>query len=92
MPGGFLLKGEDPEAAIRRELQEELEVELVELDLARVRTFPRTRQLEVLYRCRISGEPKIDTVELRRAAWFALDELPPVSRDQRRLIESIASR
>lgn len=90
MPGGFLMKGEDPADAIRRELQEELGVEPVELDLLLVRTFPKTRQLEVIYRCRIEGEPTVDSVELRQTGWFALDELPPMSRDQRRLVERVS--
>lgn len=89
MPGGFLLKGEDPEEAIRRELQEELGIEPVELSLVLVRTFPETRQLEIIYRCAINEVPRVESVELREVAWFPIDTLPPVTRDQKRLIERV---
>ncbi len=86
MPGGFLMKGEDPADAIRRELKEELGVEPVELELLLVRTFPKTRQLEIIYRCRIEGEPSVDSVEVREAEWFSPDALPPMTGDQKQLI------
>src|SRR5215210_2511450 len=43
LPGGFLMKGEQPEEAVRRELREEVELELERVELAFVRTLRRPR-------------------------------------------------
>lgn len=91
MPGGFLLKAEDPEDAIRRELREELGIEPVECTLLLVRTFPDTRQIEIIYRCAINEVPRVESVELRDVGWFPLDDLPSLTGDQRRLIERVGS-
>lgn len=89
IPGGFIEKGEQPEAAIRRELFEEIGLKLAEAELAFVRTLKRPQQVEMIFRCRpLTGEFAPRSVEIRSAEWFATDALPPeLGRDQRRLIE-----
>ena len=76
-PGGKLEPGESPEAALRRELREELDIEA---DVGRIAdaVYHRYGDRDVLvlfYRCRIdSGEPKpldCDAVE-----WAAPGDLP----------------
>lgn len=90
MPGGFLDRGEDPAAGLRRELREELGLEIDHLEVAHVRTFPGTRQLEVIYRCTAAmAAPAISSTEVRRFGWFSPEELPELSRDQRELIRRI---
>jgi ADP-ribose pyrophosphatase YjhB (NUDIX family) len=82
-PGGFLQEGEDPEAALRRELREEtgLDVEPVAFFGANTDRYgdgedaPFTLNLYWVVRV-VGGEerPDDDVSELR---WFAPDELPP---------------
>ena len=90
MPGGFLEKGEDPEDAIRREVREELGVELNDLSIVLARTYRTARLLEIVYRAKIDRAPEVSSVELRDIGWFGFDELPDVTRDQRMLLMKIA--
>ena len=82
LPGGFLEEGEDPRAALRRELNEEtgLEVEPVAFFDVVVDRYgdgdDAQHTLNLYWTCRIvSGEPEAadDVAELR---WFAPDRLP----------------
>ena len=92
IPGGFLGAGEQPEAALRRELHEEAGLELADVELFFARTLRRPRQLEIYFRARAINSPRARSFEIKRAGWFALDELPEeLSRDQRRLIQRALS-
>ncbi len=89
IPGGFVEKGEQPEEAIRREMREEVGVEIDGVRLVAARTLRRPRQVELLYLARVrEGEhPRAASAEISRAQWFAAGELPEgLSKDQRRLI------
>ncbi len=88
IPGGYLEKGEQPEAALRRELREEAGLEIEKVELVFVRTFKKPRQLEIIFRCHPAGETNQLNYEIQRAAWFAPDELPKsLPKDQQRLIK-----
>ena len=88
IPGGFLSKGEQPETALRRELREEIGVELEGVEMLFARTLPRPRQIEIYFRARAIGTPQPCSFEIRTAEWFTLDQLPAeLSKDQRRLIQ-----
>jgi 8-oxo-dGTP diphosphatase len=88
IPGGFLSKGEQPEAALRRELREEIGIEVADVEMLFVRTLSRPRQIEIYFRARAIGRPEPCSFEIRSAGWFSVDNLPPeLSKDQRRLIE-----
>src|SRR6185503_3279640 len=88
LPGGFLNKGEQPEAALRRELREEIGVDLEEVELLFARTLRRPRQIEIYFKARAIGTPQPCSFEIRTAEWFAIDKVPAeISKDQRRLIQ-----
>jgi ADP-ribose pyrophosphatase YjhB (NUDIX family) len=70
LPGGFVAHPEQPAEAIRRELGEELDLEVESLELVHVRTIKWTRQIEVLFRCRPVGVPRPNSVEVAGAQWF----------------------
>jgi ADP-ribose pyrophosphatase YjhB (NUDIX family) len=91
IPGGFLRPGEQPSEAIRRELCEEIGLEIETLEVAFVRTLRQYRQVEIIFRCRPRCNPAGGVGprghEIRRAEWFAVDSLPEgLSNDQRGLI------
>jgi ADP-ribose pyrophosphatase YjhB (NUDIX family) len=91
VPGGFLVAGEQPEEAVRRELREETGLELDSVELAFVRVLKQVRQVEIIFRCRMRAaalEGLEKSFEIDRAGWFELRGLPEgLSTDQRRLIE-----
>lgn len=90
IPGGFMNKGEQPEAAIRREVREEIGLELDRLELAFVRTLKQAGQVEIYFRAAPRGASEPRSIEIKSAEWFKPDELPEgLSHDQRKIIERI---
>jgi len=90
IPGGFLSKGEQPETALRREMREEIGIELDQVEMLFARTLPRPRQIEIYFSARAIGTPRPCSFEIRTAEWFKIDNLPAeLSKDQRRLIQRV---
>ena len=95
LPGGFLEPGEQPLDALKRELREEIGMEVESAKIFVARSFGKPRQVEVLYLCRANSHAKPQTmpqtIEVERAEWFSIDSLPDgLPRDQRRLVERAA--
>jgi len=89
-PGGLLERGEQPADAVRREVREELGVEVEVDDTPMVVVDPRFRRVDVIYRGRlpVGDEPGAEaegggppapspsSPEIVEVRWFAPDELP----------------
>lgn len=88
IPGGFLNKSEHPEEAMRRELREEVALEVGDVKFLFARTLRGPGQVEIYFSCKAQNEPKPSSFEIRKAGWFAPDDLPDdLSKDQRRMIK-----
>jgi ADP-ribose pyrophosphatase YjhB (NUDIX family) len=74
-PGGFVEPGEQPEAALRREVKEETTLDLTNVRLLRSRTF--RRHIEIIFAAEAAGEARAVSREIRELRWCALDEMPP---------------
>jgi 8-oxo-dGTP diphosphatase len=96
IPGGFIARGEQPHDAVRREVMEEIGIELDSVEIVFARTLGHVRQIEIVFRASAKSDALArlkKNFEVERAEWFALASLPEgLSRDQRRLIARALSR
>ncbi len=74
LPGGFMEPFEQPEESIRRELREEVGLELEKVRLAIVRNLGR--HIEVIYRADALGAARVMSCEIVQFGWFDPTHLP----------------
>ncbi len=88
IPGGFLDQGEQPDEALRRELREEVSLEVTDVELYFARALKKPHQVELYFACTATNDPTPSSFEIRKAQWFAPDDLPDkLSKDQQKMIK-----
>ena len=92
LPGGFVRLVETLEEAARRELQEETGIENVYLEqlytIGELDRDPRERVVTVAYYAlvKLSDHRVQAATDARNAAWFAVDDVPPLAFDHERIL------
>ncbi|MDH3349297.1 MAG: NUDIX hydrolase [Desulfobulbaceae bacterium] len=98
LPGGFVQIEESLEEAARRELHEEAGVRNVFMEqlysFGDVGRDPRERVITVAYYAlvNISAHNLQAATDARDAAWFAIDDLPPLAFDHEKIIDMALKR
>jgi ADP-ribose pyrophosphatase YjhB (NUDIX family) len=91
LPGGGIGRREGPEAAAKREIREELSMDVGDLTLLGVYQSAAEGKRDTihLFKATVAGTPAPDRIEIEEARFFSLDNLPeevsPAT--QRRLAE-----
>lgn len=79
VPGGLLKRREHPELAVRREIQEEVGVDVEVLGEPAVVVDPAPQRVDLVFRARVrpgSPEPSPQSPEIDEVRWFLPTELP----------------
>lgn len=93
---GFVEPGEDLEMAVRREVREEVGIEIDDIQYQGSQPWPFPNSLMIGFTARwASGEIAIDGEEIAEAGWFGPDEMPELPASisiSRRLIDGFLAR
>jgi NADH pyrophosphatase NudC (nudix superfamily) len=78
--GGFLERDEHPEQGLKREVREEIAVDLIEFYYFGIYMDhygdEKFSTLNIVYICRLAGDPHINTAEFDQLRWFSFSESP----------------
>lgn len=82
---------EQPEDALKRELNEEIGLQLENLRLLFVHTLEGINHIEIIFLANASGnKAEIRSMEISQIGWFTIEDLPDgVNPDQLKLIKSV---
>ena len=83
-PGGLLKRGENALDGVRREVREEVGIDVEVMGEPTVVVAPEPQRVDVVFRARLAdgaAEPQPRSNEILECRWFALDELPELQHE-----------
>lgn len=83
-PGGLLKRGEAAVDGMRREVREELGIDVEAMGEPTVVVAPDPQRVDIVFRARPSvgaGEPQPRSREILEARWFSLEDLPDMQEE-----------
>lgn len=86
LPSGWIKKGEQPQEAIRREILEEIGVNVRVLKTLKVENDRKWARLEFVFYCAVVDGKIRPSAEVTKAEYFPLDKLPVLLPSQRKFI------
>jgi ADP-ribose pyrophosphatase YjhB (NUDIX family) len=95
VPGGLLKRGETVEDAARREVREEIGLDIALIGEPAVVVDPVPRRIDVIFRARPAVEDEAASVapsspEITEARWFAAAELPELQAETAQALIALA--
>lgn len=91
LPGGLLGRGEDPAEAVRREVREEVGLDIDPGEPVTIRVDPLEQGVDVVFRVRLDRRPELAlATEARKARWTSRRELGKADRDTRGILDLLA--
>ena len=92
LPGGLMEKGEEPADAVRREVAEEIGLDIDPGDPVTVRVDAQHQGIDVVFRVELDRRPELElATEARKARWFTPEELAEADRDTFGIMAAIAA-
>ena len=87
-PGGYVMRGENPDQAIQRELTEESGLKIKNLQLLDVIQSLEIPRMEILFGGELDGEINFNpSMEVIKAQFFPIDQLPDLIPEHQAIIE-----
>ncbi|MGB9377418.1 MAG: NUDIX domain-containing protein [Mycobacteriales bacterium] len=90
LPGGLLAHGEAPEDAVRREVSEELGLQIDPAEVTpavpHAMVNPKSRRVDIVFMTTSTATVTPDGTEILEARWFPTDDLPVCSYGTRPLL------
>lgn len=92
LPGGLLEHGEEPAAGVRREVAEEVGLDIEPGDPVTVRVDPQGQVVDVVFRVRLDARPSVRLAsEARKSRWVKPTDLGEADVDTQGIVELIGS-
>jgi ADP-ribose pyrophosphatase YjhB (NUDIX family) len=97
VPGGLLQRGETPEAAVRREVAEEVGVAVVTVGDPAVVVDEVAQRIDVVFRARLApgvdpASARASSPEILEAGWFPITDLPDLQFETSGALMALARR
>jgi ADP-ribose pyrophosphatase YjhB (NUDIX family) len=91
IPGGFIDADESPVQAIRRELREEIGLEIENIEMLHFKTTKR--HIEILLSAQTAHAGKVQSFEIKQLGWFDYENMPQsLSTVHKQIIKEVLSK